>query len=260
MCKVRGISKYVFVLMILIGLIYPAIAPYDVNNFNFKPMLSPSTAHLLGTDDMGHDIFTMLLYGFRITIFISLVSGFLSTVIGGILGITAAYYKGFVEKFIIRLTEIFIIVPEIVIILFFAAFSKPRVENTIFAIVLFSWSKVARIIRTRAAVALDRDKIKYTMLLKGSLKDIFCKLWIDIRPALITMFILQCSKAAVYESTLSFFGIGDPLLKTWGRLIKSALSCENIFDSGAYLWYLMPPVVCLCIFVVSIAFITFKEE
>lgn len=260
MFKVKRISKYVFILMILIGLLYPFIVPYDVNSFNFESMLSPSKAHLLGTDEMGHDIFSMLLFGFRITIFISIISGFFSTLIGGILGIAAAYYKGIVDKIIVKLTEVFIIVPEIVIILFFAAFSKPRVENTIFAIVFFSWSKVARIIRTRAIVVLEMDKVKYTMLLKGSIRDIFLKMWKDIRPALTTMFILQCSKGAVYESTLSFFGIGDPLLKTWGRLIKSALSCENIFDSGAYLWYLLPPILCLCAFVVSIAFITFEEE
>lgn len=260
MIKRKGFSTYVFIAMILIGLLYPFIVPYSGNNFSFESMQIPSSKHLLGTDEMGHDIFSMLLSGFRITISISVISGLLSTFIGAVLGIAAAYYEGFIDKVIVRITEVFIIVPEIIVILFFAAFSRPRIENTILAITFFSWSKAARIIRAKARVVIQMDKIKYTLLLKGSLRDIFKKMWVEIKPAVYTMFILQCSKAAIYESTISYFGIGDPLLKTWGRLIKSALSCENIFDSGAYLWYLMPPIICLCAFVVSIAFITFEEE
>ncbi|MGE5627703.1 MAG: ABC transporter permease, partial [Solirubrobacterales bacterium] len=238
---IKKISVIIFFTMILLGIIYPYIVPYDIYSFNFEPMLKPQLKHLLGTDEMGRDIFSMLLYGFRITIFISIIAGFLSTIIGGMLGIAAAYYNGYGDNIIVKLTDIFIIIPEIVMILFFATFSSPKVENTILAIAFFSWSKVARIIRTRAMIVMSMDKVRYTMLIKGNLKDIILKMWREVKPAITTMFILQSSKAAVYESTLSFFGIGDPLIKTWGRLIKSALNCENIFDSGAYLWYLMPP-------------------
>ncbi len=97
-------------------------------------------------------------------------------------------------------------------------------------------------------VAMEREKVKYTILLKGgNLIDIIEKVWPEIRPTVSTMFILQTSKAAVYESILSFLGVGDPVLKSWGRIIKSALSYEGIFVDGVYKWYLLPPIVCLCV-------------
>lgn len=259
MSKKKKFAVCILIIMTFIGIFCPLIVPYDVNDFSFTPLTTPNSKHFLGTDEMGHDIFSMLLFGFRITLFIALTSSVLSTFIGTLLGVVAAYYKGFVERVIMRLTELFIIIPEIVIILFFAAFSKPKVENTVLAIAFFSWSKVCRIVKSKAEVAIEKDIIKYTILLKGGIRDIIRKMWVDIYPAVSSMFILQCSKAAVYESTLSYFGIGDPLLKTWGRLIKSALNCENVFQDGVYLWYLMPPVICLCIFVITIAFLTFED-
>jgi len=250
----------ILVIMLLISVFYPILTPYDENDFSFSPLLTPSKTHLLGTDEMGRDIYSMVLSGFRVTIFIAIISAFLSTIIGTVLGVLAGYYKGWVGQVIETLTEFFIIIPEILVILFFAIFSNPRVENTIIAITFFSWSKVCRIIRSKAIVAIEKDKVKYTILLKGNFIDIIKKIWPEIRPVVSTMFILQTSKAAVYESTLSFLGVGDPVLKSWGRTIKSALSYEGIFVDGVYKWYLLPPIICLCVFVVTISLLTYERD
>lgn len=250
----------ILIMMFLIAVFYPILTPYDENDFSFSPMLSPSKTHWLGTDEMGRDIYSMVLSGFRATIFIAVISAVLSTILGTVFGVVAGYYKGWVDELILTFTEFFIIIPEIVIILFFAVFSKPKVINTIIAITFFSWSKVCRIVRSKAMVAMEREKVKYTILLKGNLIDIIEKVWPEIRPTVSTMFILQTSKAAVYESTLSFLGVGDPVLKSWGRIIKSALSYEGIFVDGVYKWYLLPPIVCLCVFVVTISLLTYEGD
>jgi peptide/nickel transport system permease protein len=255
----RKISIIIIVLMVLIGVFYPLISPYSPDDFSFDSLLKPSLTHLLGTDEMGHDIFSMLLVGFRVTIGISIISAVASTVIGTVLGVMCAYFKGFIDTLIIKTTELFIIIPEIVILMFFAAFSEPNIFNTIAAISFFSWSKVCRIIRANAIVAIDKDDIKYTLLLKGKLRDIIRKLWREIYPIVSTMFVMQCSKAAIYESTLSFFGIGDPLTKSWGKIIKLAMNYEGIFTDNTYVYYLMPPILCICIFVVVLSHIAYES-
>jgi len=246
--------------MVFVGVFYPLFSPYNAADFSFQPLMSPSQAHPLGTDEMGHDIFSTLLAGFRVTLGIALAAAVISTFIGTVMAVICAYHKNWVDSLIVKLTELFIIVPEIVVLLFFAALSKPEVYNTIFAIAFFSWSKVARIIRAKSITVIEKEKIQYTLLLKGSLRDVLVKMWRELYPAVATMFIFQCSKAAVYESTLAFFGIGDPLAKTWGRMIRTALNYEGIFTDGTYLWYLLPPVACICIFVVAVSVLAFDFE
>lgn len=252
--KIANYTAWIIIItMISVGVFYPFFSPYDASDFSFQPLMNPSMAHLLGTDEMGHDIFSMLLAGFRITLGIALAAALISTFIGTVLAVICAYYKNWVDTAIVKLTELFIIVPEIVVLLFFATLSKPRVYNTIFAIAFFSWSKAARIIRAKSITVIEKEKIQYTLLLKGNIRDVLVKMWRELYPAVATMFIFQCSKAAVYESTLAFFGIGDPLAITWGRMIRTALNYEGIFTDNTYLWYLLPPIACVCVFVVAIS-------
>lgn len=259
--KITNKAAWVIIIMMLaVGVFHPLFTPYQATDFSFRQLLAPSIVHLLGTDDMGHDILSMLLAGFRITLSIALTAALISTFIGTVLAVLCAYYKSWVDTAIVKLTELFIIVPEIVVLMFFAALSKPAVYNTVFAIAFFAWSKVTRIIRAKAKTAIEKEKIQYTLLMKGNLKDVLVKMWGELYPAVATMFIFQCSKAAVYESTLAFFGIGDPLALTWGRMIRTALNYEGIFIGNTYLWYLLPPIACILIFVVAVSILAFDYE
>lgn len=171
------VSCIILLVMALIGSTYPLITPYDAGNFGFQSLMSPSLVHLLGTDDMGHDILSMLFVGFRVSIGIAIATAVLSTLIGTVLATIAAYYKGLIDRIIVRVTEVFILVPEIVVLLFFTAFSKPMIYNSIFAIALFSWSKITRIIRVKALSVIELEKVQYTLLLKGNIIDITLKMW-----------------------------------------------------------------------------------
>ncbi|MCG8403083.1 MAG: ABC transporter permease [Firmicutes bacterium] len=256
----RVISLAVILGMLLIGLAYPVLTPYHAGDFSHEVLMHPSGAHLLGTDEMGRDIFSMLLAGFRVTLGIALAAALIATFLGTVLAVLCAYYRGWFDRVVVRFTALFIIVPEIVVLLFFASFAKPAVYNTVLAIAFFSWSKVTRIIRARAVPTIAREKIQYTLLLKGNLGDILAKMWRELYPAVATMFVFQCSKAAVYEATLSFFGIGDPLVRSWGRMIRAALDYEGIFIGGVYLWYLLPPIICISLFVVALSFLAFERD
>lgn len=260
MIRLNKIPVWVIILMVLIGLLYPAIVPYDPNDFSHSPLLSPGREHFLGTNDMGQDIFSGLLSGFRITIGISLTVAFLSTLIGLLAAVASAYYKGLVDTIITKITEIFIIVPDIIVIMLFATFTGPRVGDIIFVMTFFSWSRIARVLRNKTLVAINYETVQYTLLLKGNLIDIVKKMWPYIQPAVVTTFVQQSGRAAVYETTLSFLGVGDPTLKSWGNMIKSAMEYDGLFWDYIYIWWLLPPIVCLVLFVLSLAFIVFKTN
>lgn len=252
--------------IIIIGL-YLALAifgkfvmPYNIDDISAKALLSPSLKHLLGTDEMGRDLFSLILNGFKITICIALISAALSNFIGTVLAIIAVSYKKIVDEALVYISNFFIIVPEIIIIMAVAVFAKPTMSNTILAIVFFSWSKVFKMVRAKLLAYMDKNKVKYTLLLKGSVFDVLRKLRYDIYPVIITNFILQCNKAVMYETTLSYFGIGDPLSKTWGKMIKSAINYDNLFYDDVIFWYLMPPVICVFVFILSLSLLTADES
>ncbi|WMJ78740.1 MULTISPECIES: ABC transporter permease [unclassified Sedimentibacter] len=255
----KKVCMIILILYLIIAMASNFIMPYETDDFSHDALLRPSKSHLLGTDEMGRDIFSMLINGFKSTIFISLMSGLLSTLIGIILAFMSCLYKGKIDGVIFHLSNLFLIVPEIIIIMFFAVFSKPDMLNTILSIVFFSWSKVYKIVRSKLMGYMEKNKVKYTMLIKGNVVDLFKKLYFDLYPVAVTCFILQCNKAVMYETTLSFFGIGDPLSKTWGKLIKAAINYENLFYDDAILWYLIPAILCVFVYVLSLSLLTFEE-
>ncbi|WP_350344608.1 ABC transporter permease [Proteinivorax tanatarense] len=253
------VSLTIICIMVFIAILAPQITPYDPNNFSYQPLQSPNKDHLLGTNHLGQDNFSALIIGFRVSIGISILSAFISSLVGTFLAVVCAFYRGRIEDVIMKTTELFIILPEIILIMIFASFTRPSVFNVIFVISLFSWSRVTRIVRSKAVVAMTRESIQYALLLKGGFFHIFKKIWLEIYPAVATMFILQCSKAMMYEANLSFLGIGDPTAKSWGRTIRQAMDFEGVFDSY-YLWWLVPPIVCIVIFIWSLSIISFDID
>lgn len=258
--RTKKVCSIILLFYILIAIVSNFIMPYSIDDFSNEILEPPSLQHVLGTDEMGHDLFSLLLNGFKISILISIISGILSTAIGVILSFISSYYKGKIDATICHISNLFIIIPEIIIIMFFAIFASPNIINTILAIVFFSWSKVFKMVRSKLMGYMDKNKVKYTLLIKGNILDIFKKLYYDMYPVVITSFILQCNKAVMYETTLSFFGIGDPLSKTWGKLIKYAINYENLFYDNVIFWYLLPPVVCVFIYILSLSLLTFEEK
>lgn len=237
----------------------PIIAPYSPDDFSSPSLLPPSAAHLLGTDEMGHDIFSMLLGGFRLTLVVAFLAGAGSTLLGTMLAFFSWYFRR-AGALVQHAASLLLIVPEIIVILFVAAFAAPTLTNTIWAIIFFSWPKVFRIVRSKILNYTETGKVRYTLLMGGNLFDLSRKLWPDIYPVFGTLLVLQCNRAVTYETTLSFFGIGNPLLKTWGRLIRSALNYDNFFYDNTFLWYLLPAMFCVILFVASLSVLMFDED
>lgn len=258
----RKAAIVVIVLIVFIGILYPYLTPYAPEDFSFDSLLAPSAEHFLGTNDIGQDIFSILLAGFRSSVFIAVISALISTSIGTIAAVSGAYFKGVIDKCVVKLIEFFIIIPEIIVVMFFAVFAGPGLMNIILAISLFSWSRAAKIIHSKACLAINKESVQYTLMMKGNLFHVIGKLWYYIFPSVITMFVLQCSKAILYEANLAFLGIGDPTIKSWGSLIKQAMDYEGILLDKTYLWWLLPPIFCIVLFVFSLSILCFdfKKE
>lgn len=256
----KKISIIISIVFLLIAVFSNLLMPYSHEDISHPRLLEPSISHLLGTDEIGHDIFSLLIYGFRITIFTAIISGFCTTLIGTCLAYISAYYGGIIKTIISEIANLFVMIPEIVMIMFFSSLARPKLIYTIMAIVFFSWPKVYKIALFKIMNYMERSKVKYTLLIKGNWLDVLKKLLPDILPVMSTFFVLQCNKAVMYEASLSFFGIGDPLKKTWGKLIRAALDYDELYYDSTFLWYLLPPVLCLIVFVIALTLLASEND
>lgn len=237
----------------------PWIAPYDPRAMD-TPMLGPSLSHLLGTNDIGQDVLSELLYGARFSLLVGCLAAGLSTVIGVGLGVLAGYYDrlGFA---IMRLVDIFLAVPRFPLIVFLAAFLRPGFWTLVLFFTVFGWTKTTRLVRSQilsqryngyveAAVAVGADDVRILVrhLLPGTLS------------VALVRFIVEFQHVILAESGLSFLGLGDPTVKSWGLMLRYAFEYPTVFISDVWVRWAAPPGLCITLVVLGLTLVSFSLE
>lgn len=189
---------------------------------------SPSWEHLLGTDDQGMDVFVRLMYGGRISLTIGFIVVILETLIGVILGGIAGYFGGWVDQIIMRIVDIFNCIPTLPILLIASALieswnvsADQRIYLLMVIITVFSWSGVARLVRGQILSLREQEYITATEVMGlPTWRKIFVHLIPNVMPQLIVSMTLGLGSVILYESTLSYLGLGVQLPKAaWGTMI-----------------------------------------
>ncbi len=250
--KLTGFAFAFIILLFLMAVAAPLIAPYpeqgrgDVNlGSTFQP---PSLAHPFGTDEMGRDILSRVVYGTRISLSISLITVTLALLIAIPLGIISGYYGGRIDEAIMRVTDIFLSFPPLLVAIVIASFLGPSLKNAIIAIVIAWWPWYSRIIRAQAISVRERPFVKAS-------KCIGTNDWVimfsHILPNTIAPLIIQASMdlggVILTAASLSFIGLGaQPPTPEWGLLVSA--SRTYIMDAW---WYSAFPGVMIFLSVLS---------
>lgn len=212
----------IIAIVFLLALFAPIIAPYDPDDINVKAiLLGPSWQHWMGTDGLGRDVLSRMLYGGRISLLVGLVAVGISTVIGIILGAIAGYYRGWVDTFIMRLVDVMLSIPSFFLILAVIAFLTPSIYNVMIVIGLTSWMGVTRLVRAEFLSLSNREFIQASRALGA--KDarlIFTHLLPNSLSPIIVSSVLGVAGAVLLESSLSFLGLGVQAPQaSWGNIL-----------------------------------------
>lgn len=254
------LSLFIIFLIILIAILAPFFSQYPPDK-SMAALQPPQKKHLMGTDDLGYDIWSQIAYGARISLVIGLGTSFLAAFGGAALGIIAAFKGGYLDKIIMRIIDIIIVLPDLPLMIILAAFLGPSLLNIILVLTFFSWVKPARIIRSQVLMLKEMNYIKaaesygagiFYLLKKHFLPEIF--------PILAVSIIRLSTKAIVAEAGLSFLGLGDPSSKSWGLIIHHASSFPGIYYTPFWKWWLLFPWLALLALIVSLAFINRELE
>ena len=210
-----------------IAVLAPLISPYNYKNIDVQNILMPpSSTHFFGTDDLGRDVCSRMIWGARISLAVGFVSVGISTLIGITLGALAGYYGKFVDIIIMRFVDIMLCIPGFFLILAVIAFLGPNIFNIMIIIGLTSWMGVARLVRAEFLSLKERE---FVLGAKASGASDFRIIFIHILPnALSPVFIsavLGVAAAVLLESSLSFLGLGiQPPTPSWGNILTEGKS------------------------------------
>ncbi|MEA1997876.1 MAG: ABC transporter permease [Euryarchaeota archaeon] len=252
-----GLGLLIF--FVLIAVFAPYIAPYDPHQ-RFESTEHPNSKHLLGTNHVGQDILSELIYGTRVSLFITLFASIAAVGIGILIGLVAGYFKRF-DFYLMRLTDLFLAIPKLPIIIIIAAFMLPSVWNLVFIFAIFEWAITARIIRSEVLTLRHRNYVDATRLFGA--KDSHILAW-HIFPYVVPLVFVQLVLVSRYiilaESGLSFIGLGDPTAKSWGMMLHDAFAYPTIFISDLWMWWMLPAGLCIVLTILSFTFIGYALE
>lgn len=207
---------------------------------------SPAEHGPLGTDDAGHDIWTLIVYGARISLSVGFLAGFLSVGLGGLFGILAGYFGGRVDALIMRATDVLLVIPDIPLMLILvASFRQLNLPVSPIAILtlvigLLYWTSTARLIRAQVLTIKERQFVARARAIGAGHRHIIVRhILPQVMPLLVANTVLVVSTAIIVESGLAFLGLGDPTQPSWGTMINFAFD-RNAISNGAW-WFYLPP-------------------
>jgi peptide/nickel transport system permease protein len=211
----------VALLALLAPVFYPG-SPWDIVGRPFQQPLQAG-GPLLGTDTLGRDIAAGIAHGARVTLLLSLVSTAVALSIGVVLGAFAGYYGGVVDDAIMRFTEFFQTIPNFILLVVLVAILTPSITSIVIAIGVVSWPPLARIVRGEFLSLRSREFVQAAVVIgQSNLRIIFTQVLPNSLAPVIVSASLMVATAVLLESALSFLGLGDPNLMSWGYMIGAA--------------------------------------
>jgi len=233
--KLAMAGLVVVLLLFAVSLFAPAIAPYDPNAIDLKNILMPpGRGHFLGTDQLGRDILSRMIWGARISLKVGFVAVGIATLIGTILGTVSGYYGGIVDMLIMRAVDLMLCFPSFFLILTVIAVLEPSIWNIMAVIGFTSWMGVARLIRAEILTIREREFVLAARSQgAGDLRIILRHIIPNAMAPVLVSATLGVAGAILTESALSFLGIGvQPPTPSWGNMLTAGK------DNLEYAWWL----------------------
>jgi peptide/nickel transport system permease protein len=244
-----------FGLMALASFIPPLLDPMYHPMSGVDPEIDtsvgPSARHLLGTDFMGRDILSQLLTGARVALLIGVSAAFMAVAIGTMVGMVAGYFGGIVDTLLMRLADIVMVLPGLLVILILSSVAgQLSIWNLVLIIALLKWAGVSRIIRSQTLSLKVRPYVEAARVAGAShTRIMFRHMLPNVLPLSFLYMTFGVTSAILIEASLSFLGFGDPSTVSWGMMLQWVWKTGHMFKAP---YWLLPPGICISL--ITLAF------
>lgn len=253
------LSLFIILIYCICAIAAPKLTPFLPNRSSGERFMPHSLEHPMGTDDLAYDIFAQILYGARTSMIVGIGTAFFSTTFGTFAGITAGYFGGNMDRFIMRIIDILISIPAFPLMVLLSSFIGTKIIHIIFVLSLLSWTRIARLVRAQVLVLKESSFVKMSRLFGASfLYMVRVHLLPDLKPIIRIHGVRQINRAIVSEASLSFIGLGDATSSSWGRTLNNATGYRGIYRTDYWKWWLTSPL--LTMFILVFAFAVLARE
>jgi peptide/nickel transport system permease protein len=214
----------VFIGIIAVSALAPWISPYDPNATNTSELLQPPSAtYWMGTDELGRDVFSRIIYGTRISLVVGVIAVAMAMVLGSLLGLIAGYWRGAADYLIMSVTDSVWAFPTLILALAITAALGPSLSNVTIAIGLVFTPGFARLVRSMVLSVREREYVQSARSIGLNDWEIIIRyIWPNITPTMIVQASLNAAQAIIAEASMSFLGLGiQPPAASWGSMLKS---------------------------------------
>lgn len=226
--KQGRIGLIIVLMLILIAVFAEVLAPYDPYDVTQRDQkgLSPSMEHLLGTSiTTGQDIFSMLIYGARVSLSVGIITGLCIAVLGSVLGVAAGYMGGAIDMVLMRIVDVMIVVPTLPLTIVITNIFGHSYVVIVFVFVLFGWQSLSRVVRSQVLLLKNSDYVKAAELAGAGRRYImFHHILPGVSHLVVMNTALTCAGIMIAEAGLSFLGLGNPTAISWGKMLADAQS------------------------------------
>jgi peptide/nickel transport system permease protein len=233
----------VLLLVTVMAVAGPILFPFDPSEVGTSAesiLQPPSAEHWMGTDELGRDVFREFLAGAGVSLLVGLLATVITIIVGSVVGLTAGYLGGWVDGSLMRLTDFFLVLPTIPLVIALAALFGQSLGIIILVIGLTGWPPVARIVRSQVLSLRERQfVVRVRSMGASSLRIIAMHVLPNVAPLIFANAVLVTAGCILAEATLAFLGLGDPVHISWGTMLHFAFAAGAV-GRGAW-WYFMPP-------------------
>jgi peptide/nickel transport system permease protein len=235
---------------VIVAVLAPYVSP-DSHTDSVGPVYaSPSSQHWLGLDDGGVDMLTLLMWGARVSLVVGFAASLVAMLIGGVVGIVSGYFGGRTDTVLMRITDYFLVIPDVPLMIVAAAIWGRSLLNIIIIIAVIYWTSTARLLRSQVQSVRQRIYVKRARAVgAGNMRIIWSHILPQVTPLLVANTVLTVAIAVFAETYIAFLGLGDPSQVSWGKLIENALTGNAIFQNAW--WAIVPPGVCVTLVILA---------
>ncbi len=253
--RLAVVGAILLILLVLLALTAPILPLADPFKIDARAIRKPpSAAHWLGTDETGRDVLSRLIWGARVSLSVGLVAASISVTIGTLIGLTSGYSGGKIDFWLMRLTDVVMTIPTLIIIISLVAVLGPSIYNVMIVIGIFGWAGIARLVRAETLSLRERDFVMASRCVGASARRImFRHILPNVTAPIIVAGTFAVAGAILSEASLSFLGIGVRVpTPTWGNMLTRAQSL-TVLEAMPWLW--LPPGLMITLVVLSINFL-----
>jgi peptide/nickel transport system permease protein len=222
----------------------PALTPYRPGELSGQPLEGPSLAHALGTNSVGQDMASQLLSGVRASLFVAVVAGGGTALVGGAVGVAAGWRGGLADLAVMRMADLLLVIPRLPLLIVAVAYAGPRLSVVAATIAATFWPESARILRAQVRSLRPRAHLRAAVGFgAGTLHSLRRHVVPEVGLLLAAALVAAAGRAVMLEVGLAFLGLGDPNQASWGSVLRDALKFQGLFFTRAWTWWLLPPLV-----------------